>query len=51
MTQVEMAEAKLYLSELDASTDEIKMLISFLVTECCREYLYCYKLAKQSFEE
>ena len=47
MTQVEMAEAKLYLSELDASVDEYKHLISFLVSECCREYLYCYKIATE----
>lgn len=47
MTQVEIAEAKLYLSELDASTDEIKMLISFLVNEACREYLYAYKVATE----
>ena len=47
MTQVEMAEAKLYLSELDASVDELKELISFLVSESNREYLYCYKIATE----
>ena len=47
MTQVEMAEAKLYLSELDASVDEIKELISFLVSEFGREYLYLYKIATE----
>jgi hypothetical protein len=37
MTQTEIAEFKLYVTFLDASYDELKMLVSFMIDECVAE--------------
>ena len=37
MTQTEIAEFKLYVNGLDASYDELKLLIGYMVDECVAE--------------
>jgi len=40
MTDVEIKEFRKYIGRLDASFDEWKMLISFMVTEAAEEYTH-----------